>query len=394
LQLSIGGDFFIAALMAPPFVTTTSLHWLARPHAFSWIFLLVALWYAERTPARFNWRALAAVAAITALWANMHASFFLAPGIALVYAASHMLRPILWRMDAALEHARARWYLWLAAAAAAGSLVNPYGWKLHEHILAFLRDNELTARIAEFQSFNFHDKDATQVALAMALAALGGVLALGQKKLQYFFLAAVLLWAALRSARVIPLVALLVLPLVNNVFAEALRGVRGMLPGLQRALDGLLHYSAGLRSIDRRINGAVFTAVAAGLLLIAMRAPAYSKTIGFSATRFPVEAAGVVEQLPADARIVSSDLYGGYLIYRFNGGRKVYFDGRSDFYGADFMKQYLVLITAQPGWREIVHASGFTHALLPNDSALKAALEQAGWTTLHTDAVATLLGFR
>src|SRR5207302_11079560 len=85
--------------------------------------------------------------------------------------------------------------------------------------------------------------------------------------------------------------------------------------------------------------------------------------------------------------------YGGYLIYRFNGQRKVYFDGRSDFYGAAFMKQYLVLITAQPGWQEIVKSYRFTHALLPNDSALKAALEQAGWTTLHKDNVATLLEY-
>ena len=134
-----------------------------------------------------------------------------------------------------------------------------------------------------------------------------------------------------------------------------------------------------------------FTFVAGLLLLIAMRAPAYSKDIGFSPTRFPVEAAQAVDPLPSNARIVASDLYGGYLIYSFDGARKVFFDGRSDFYGADFMKRYLVLITAQPGWQEIARSYGFTHALLPNDSALKAALEQAGWVTLHRDGVATLL---
>jgi len=334
---------------------------------------------------------LMAVAGVTAVWANMHASFFLAPGIAVIYAVSHVLRPMLWTLNDVTEHARARWFLWIAAASLAGSLANPYGWKLHAHILSYLRDSDLTARIAEFQSFNFHDKDATQVTLAMAMAALGGVLALAQKKLPYFFLAAVLLWAALRSARVIPLVALLVLPLVNNVFADALRSARGLRPWIERRIEGVLRYASGLQAIDRRINGAAFTGVVALLLLVAMRAPAYSKTIGFSATRFPVEAAEAVGQLPSDARVVSSDLYGGYLIYRFDGARKVYFDGRSDFYGAGFMKQYLVLITAQPGWQEIAHSFRFSHALLPNDSALKSALEQAGWTTLHKDSVATLL---
>jgi len=54
LQLALGGDFFIAALLAPPFLTTASLHWLARPHVLSWVFLLAALWYAERTSAEWT----------------------------------------------------------------------------------------------------------------------------------------------------------------------------------------------------------------------------------------------------------------------------------------------------------------------------------------------------
>ena len=86
--------------------------------------------------------------------------------------------------------------------------------------------------------------------------------------------------------------------------------------------------------------------------------------------------------------------YGGYLIYCFAGARKVYFDGRSDFYGADFLKQYMVLIEARPGWQAIVSSYGFTHALLPNASALNSALQQAGWTILYRDNVATLLEAR
>ena len=111
----------------------------------------------------------------------------------------------------------------------------------------------------------------------------------------------------------------------------------------------------------------------------------------FSPKQFPVGAAQAISSLPADARILSSDSFGGYLIYRFEGQRKVFFDGRSDFYGADFMKQYLTLITARPGWQEIVRSYGFTHALLSEDSALKTALVQAGWISLYQDNIAVLL---
>jgi hypothetical protein len=116
--------------------------------------------------------------------------------------------------------------------------------------------------------------------------------------------------------------------------------------------------------------------------------------IGFPPDEFPVAAAAAIEKLPPDARLFAPDKYGGYLIYRFDGARKVYFDGRSDFYGAAFMKQYLELVEVRPGWQEILRPLHFTHALLPNRYSLKAALKQAGWKTIYQDNVCTLLEAR
>jgi hypothetical protein len=391
LSFAAGGDFFVACLLAPLMITTTSLHWLARPHVFSWLFLLGSLWYFERAPLCISLGQITAVAAAAALWANLHASFFLGPVIALIYAASHLIRPVLWPIDPEPEQAKARRFLWVALAALAGSFLNPYGWRLHAHVLSYLRNDTLLSRIAEFQSFNFHDPGALQVALAVVLAAAGGTMALAQSKVAHFLLAAIFVVGALRVARMLPLLALSILPLVNGTFAEALRGARNLRPQIKRAIDAALGYSARLRAIDQRVNGAAFTAIAAAAILLAVRTPAYSRGIGFPAGTFPVSAAAAVASLPAEARLVAPDNFGGYLIYRFNGARKVYFDGRSDFYGVDFMKQYLVLINARPGWQETLYSFHFTHALLPAASALKAALQQAGWTTLYKDDVATLL---
>lgn len=396
LNFAAGGDFFLVALLAAPAITTASLHWLARPHVVGWVFALAAVWCAESVssrvePVRTALGALLGVGVFTALWANVHGSFLLAPAIALVYGIAHFARPLVWDLERAAEWSKARWFLFAALAALAGSFANPYGWHLHAHIFSYLRDEELTSRVAEFQSFNFHDPDAIQVTLAMLVAASGAILALSQKKLAQAAIMGVLVWGGLRSARVIPLAALLALPLANGAITAALASARGLKPGLLRRLRRLLKYSAGLRRIDTRLNGAAFLAVIAFFSLVALRAPANTRGIGFSPDRFPVAAANAVEALPADARILAPDSYGGYLIYRFNGRRKVFFDGRSDFYGAAFMKQYLTLIQARPGWQDMVQRYGFTHALLPEDSALKASLEQAGWTILHRDQTATLL---
>jgi hypothetical protein len=391
LSFAAGGDFFLTALFAAPMVTTASLHWLARPHVLSWVFLLGTLLYAERCSVqlpRSRAAGLLTVAFVSALWANIHGSFFLGTAIALIYAVGHLAEDILWSRTGSSKW---RWFLLCAAASVAGSLANPYGWKLHAHIFGYLTDNELTSRIAEFQSFNFHDKDAAQVVLVMAIAALGGVLALGQRKVAHFLLSVLLLVAALRSARVIPLVALLLLPLANGAIRTALDRASGLAPRLRRLLDTVLRESNGLRRWDRELSGAAFLVCVALLSALLLSRPAFSGAIQFPADRFPVAASAAVAGLPASARILSSDSFGGYLIYRFDGARKVFFDGRSDFYGSDFMKQYMVLSTARPGWKDLVRRYGFTHALLSADSALAAALTDAGWKTIYKDKSATLL---
>lgn len=394
LHWAVGGNSYLACIMMPPMINTTSLHWLARPHVFSWLFLISAIWYAERAPLRFGFAQAAAIAGATALWANLHASFFFAPVIALIYAASHFVRPLIWEFDKASEFARARWFLLAAAAALAGSFANPYGWRLHTHVVSYLMDGELLDRVAEFQSFNFHAAGSAQILLTLALAAMGGTLALVQKNVAHFLLAAMFSIAALRSARALPLVALLVLPLANASLYNALRAMHELRPVVARWLDHAMIYADRTLRLDRRLNGAPFAVVAVALTLLALRIPAAAARIGFSADEFPVAAAAAVEKLPPDARIFAPDKYGGYLIYRFDGARKVYFDGRSDFYGTAFMKQYLDILEVRPEWQDAMRPLHFTHALLPNRYALLAALEQAGWKTLYKDNVCTLLEAR
>jgi hypothetical protein len=393
LHTAAGGDYFILALLAPLTVITASVHWLARPHVLGWLFLLAVLLYVERAPARFGPRQLALITGGAAFWANLHASFFLGPLIFLIYAAAHFARPLVWPLSSDAEWARARWYLWAALASLAGTFLNPYGWRLHVHVFSFLTDTELTSRISEFQSFNFQQPVAPQMAAVLGLSVAGGTLALSQKKLAHALLIALFVWGGLRSGRVLPLVALAALPLSNGAFTQALYGVR-LRRELQRALDRALFYSSRLRAIDAKFSGGGVLVAAALLAVLALASPAWSDRIALPPNRFPVSAASLVEKLPPQARLLSSDSFGGYLIYRFGGARQVYMDGRSDFYGAAFLKQYLALMSARPGWRDIVNSYHFTHALLPDDSPLSAALEQAGWAVLYKDDVATLLEAR
>jgi hypothetical protein len=119
--------------------------------------------------------------------------------------------------------------------------------------------------------------------------------------------------------------------------------------------------------------------------------PGIALQTGFPPEQFPVKASAAVESLPAEARIMAPDKFGGYLIYRFGGERKVFFDGRSDLYGAAFLERYGRMVQVRPGWKQIWDSFQFTHALLPSDYSLIPALEREGWRVLYRDGVATLL---
>lgn len=394
LNWVLDGNFLIACLFAGPMLSTTNIHWLARPHVLSWLFLLTAIVAAEKVGQAIRLpgpRYFVAAGAFTALWANIHASFFFAPMICAVYAIGYALRPLIWNLDTSTELRRARWFGIAAMVCSCASLLNPYGWQLHLHLLSYLGDSDLMARIGEFQSFNFHAEGAMQIALTLGLAMLGAVLALGQKQLPRFLLASTLIFAALRSARGLPLVGLVLLPFANAAIARALASAKELRPAFRRAVDSFLAYSNGLRAIDTGFSGLALAPLAAVLLFATLRLPAIAANTGFPPDQFPVAAAVEVDKLPPEARILAPDKFGGYLIYRFHGTRKVFFDGRSDLYGSEFLKQYARLTQLRPGWRTQLDEFGFTHALLPTDYSLVPALEALGWKRLYRDGTATLL---
>jgi hypothetical protein len=383
LHWALGGNFLVACAMAPLLLSTCNIHWLARPHTLSWIFLLLAVF-----PRRPN---LIVVGLVTALWANVHASFFFAPLIALLFA---------------LED---RWYLKAAAVAAVAPLFNPYGANLYVHVFRYLTDSELLRHIGEFQSFDFHSDGSGQIIATVILGMVGGTLALTQQRLHHFALALVITAMALRSARALPLSALLLLPVANAAITRWLKGTKlvgnrsltvaapigaSQLPIRAATVrerfvgwaagPAFLTYSDNLRALDVRFGGfALAPFILAAAFCLMPRA-------GFPPDQFPVAA---YSHIPEDARLFAPDKFGGYLIYRSNGTRKVFFDGRSDLYGADFLRQYSRLVQVRPGWRSYWDSFHFTHALLPDDAPLLPALEQIGWRPIYQDKTATLLVF-
>jgi hypothetical protein len=111
----------------------------------------------------------------------------------------------------------------------------------------------------------------------------------------------------------------------------------------------------------------------------------------FDAKHFPVQAAELITRRDIREPIFSPDNWGGYLIYRLYPQTKVFVDDRHDFYGAEFLKNYLQAVRVAPDWEKMLNEDRVNWVLVPSESSLANMLKITGrWTVIHEDGTAVL----
>lgn len=380
LSLSLGANLFASSGAMILLLGTTSIHWLARPHVFSWMMALAFLAAAERERRTSGSRMLYVLPFIACLWANLHGSFLLGPAILFIYAIGEWLTH--WdRKDSGLRFGMA------CLASLLATFINPYGWRLHDHVFMYLQNDYLMNHISEFRSFSFHSPGALYVEFFLLAAVVGGVAMIRQRAIAPALLTFALLHLSLYSARHLATAAILALPLSAAALTREAQAIRRLRP--------LMEYSERLRLIDQK----VWAVVPAILILLTtaagMNVLARGGAVDFNPAMFPVRAANFMDAHyghagPA-ARLFTKDQWGGYLIYRFEGHTKVFIDGRSDFYGQDMLETYAQVIDVKPGWERVLNNYRVGLVLISPESALASALQlKPEWKRVYVDRVAAI----
>ena len=115
----------------------------------------------------------------------------------------------------------------------------------------------------------------------------------------------------------------------------------------------------------------------------------------FPASRFPVTAVernlGRLAPASSMPRVLTSDQWGDYLIFKLYPRQRVFFDGRSDFYGQRIGDDYRTLQSAEGGWQQVLGRYRFDVALLPREWPLSTMLDrEPGWQRVYEDRAAVM----
>jgi hypothetical protein len=370
------------------------MHWLARPHLVTLLFVVV-FWALLERAREGRTRLLFFLPLLTALWTNIHGAFFI--GIIFIgcYAAGETVRWLVERDrdEARAALARGRSFLIAALASAAATFVNPYTYHLHAHVAGFLRRTDQLKHISEFQSTNFQSILAPWYEPMLLAGAVAVAWSLYRKRFAHAFLVAGWLHLALFAVRNLPIYLIVAAPVVATTLYELLQRLRDavLTPWVARAVKGFDEFALGFSSLDSQRR--VYAASAAGFLAVGVLfyspAPPPKFRAEYSSKQYPVEALNTIRGAEFSKSVFTADDWGDYLIYRLYPKIRVFVDGRFDLYGQRFTEKYIDLMKGRSGWDRTLEQYGVDTVLLPVDTPLAGVLKECRrWRVVHDDGTA------
>ena len=316
------------------------------------------------------------------IWVNLHGGFiagFILLGVYLIGNLAQSFSPDAEKRSSSRK--RATVLASVTALCLLASLINPYGY----HILLFpfnlVSNRFLMDHVSEFISPNFHEIVPFKYLLFLMIA----FLALSRERLDIVELLLVLIFTnmALYSARHIPLFAIISAPIIMRQGEAILNGRHGVF------FDFLKRRSEAISSIDKAAIGYFWPIV--GVLAVIFFAAYGRVEYKFDPKKKPVAAVEFLKREHIKGNMFNSDEFGDYIIYAAWPDYKVFFDGRSDMYGTEKLKEYFNVTQIGQGWEKVLEKYDINWIIFDSNSILSRVLiENDGWRLIYSDKVANI----
>jgi len=376
-------NLFISMLLTALGIGASMIHVLPRPHLFTylfaagWIIVLEKVTENRRPP----WWLLPL---LMIFWVNMHGMFVLGIIIWGIYLAGSFL-----------ENPRRGWFaerstrslLLGGALSILATFFSPTGTKIWAAITSLGSNSYITSRIPEYQSPNFHIPETWTFILLLLIVLLGFARSSTRIPWTQTLLTGAFAAIALYTSRMIPLFAIVTVPIAAKTVAEWLSDE---FPN-SRFLVVEKNISAINATSDGRIWLLALVLVVAMLFASGKAIDAQNKGNYFSPDFFPVAAVTWLNSHPQNGHMFNEFDWGGYLLLKLNPPQQIFMDGHTHIYGETLTREYESIVTLREGWPELLAGYQVQWAIVRTDSAIARALENDQWKVVYQDQTATVL---
>ncbi|HYT38590.1 MAG TPA: serine hydrolase [Acidimicrobiia bacterium] len=336
--------------------------WAARPLFLGLLALIGLLWIVEVPRSWLGRRTLWTVPGLMWLWVNTHGTF----ALGFLYLGLHLAGR--WLDGAPPWRGRERRLSQAVGLALAVSLVNPYGPGLLLFPVHLLGRGDILRNITEWRSPDIHTVQGLMFAawLVVFLACVTrGRSRVSRRDLVVSVPFVLLAFWAQRNILLAPLVGVTVA--ARAVARDTPR------PDSESPLNRVV--AAALLAL-----GLVWTVQAAGRPDLDLE-------------RYPVDAMRyVADHDLLGHRLMTDDVWGGYLILEYWPRQKVFVDDRYDMYPIPVLRDFIRFADADGSWHQILDHWGIDVVVWPRGAAIVRRMEaDPGWKRVHEDTVATVL---
>ena len=376
------GNLRLVALFVATWVTiVSSIHWLARPHMFTFFFIVLWTYGLERFYKRENtssWY----FPVLMLIWVNTHGAFIAGFVVLGTYIADWIWEFL--RGRGTKEMGMQLFLIGLLSFAV--TFINPSGVYLWGTSVGYVSNEFMTSHTVEYISPNFHEKDMWPFLFMVAFALFA---LMQERKVQVREALLLAGWTAmsLYSVRNMPLFAVITAPIYGAL--------------IQPWAEKMLNWTkpaAGPRESENILRGYVWVVVAVlffGFVLW-RGIPIDQKGTGnvFLPDKMPVQAVDWLEKNPQDGKMFNHFIWGGYILYRMWPHETVFIDGQTDFYGEALMREYYDVIDLNANWEDVLAKHAVSWMLIPRNEGLAKYLysvdDDDAWHVIYADETAVI----
>jgi hypothetical protein len=371
----------LALLVTAWSAIASSLHWLPRPHIFSFLFFAIWLFWLESLRREQKVR-LWQFPALMLIWSNTHGGFiygFLALG---AYFAG-------WLVDLLRGSAQRPLgirLLVVGVTSLVATAVTPDLWHNWDAVLNN-RSGYILSQTVETMPLRLATPSVWPFLVMVAAAVILLAARRFRASASHILLLAALAAASFAMVRNIPLFAIAAAPILCDWAAQLMVGVsiwRRVEDGFAKPDSGLLRY----------LWSTVAVVLVVGLFTL-RDAQSHAPVFQFRAEVFPVQAADWVVSHPPSGRMFNDFNWGGYLLYRLWPNNKVFIDSQSDFYGEALTREYASTLEGADGWQATLSRYKVEWIVIPPSAGLAAKVRRSQtWYTAYQDSTAVIFVHR